>query len=74
MAGEPPLTSLRLGADLRYRQIGRGKSFCPTEDYHQDSLAQNPHDTDILINDLPKLRAFEKFFPKRYRKEPVLVS
>ncbi|WP_442909783.1 peptide-methionine (S)-S-oxide reductase [Hyphomicrobium sp.] len=55
-------------------KVERGKSFYSAEDYHQDCLAQNSHDTCILINDLPKVRALEKFFPKRNRKEPMLVS
>jgi peptide-methionine (S)-S-oxide reductase len=54
--------------------IEPGKQFYPAEAYHQDYLTLNPTQLYIAINDLPKVRALEQLFPKRYRPDPVLVA
>jgi peptide-methionine (S)-S-oxide reductase len=55
-------------------KIEPGKSFYAAEDYHQDFLTLNPTYAYIVINDLPKVAALERLFPKLYRKEPILVE
>lgn len=49
-------------------------AFHAAEDYHQDYLLNNPRNPYIVIHDIPKLRAFERVFPKLYRAEPVRVA
>jgi peptide-methionine (S)-S-oxide reductase len=51
-----------------------GKEFYPAEAYHQDHLTLHPTQTDIAINDLPKIAALERLFPDLYRSAPVLVA
>jgi peptide-methionine (S)-S-oxide reductase len=48
--------------------------FHDAEDYHQDYLLKNPTDPYIVINDLPKIRNFERVLPGLYRNEPVTVA
>ena len=43
------------------------KAFYPAEAYHQDYLAHHPTQPYIVFNDLPKLTALEREFPKLYR-------
>ncbi|GGF25867.1 peptide methionine sulfoxide reductase MsrA [Aliidongia dinghuensis] len=50
------------------------KGFYPAESQHQDFLARHPSYPYIAINDMPKLKNFERLFPVLYRAEPVLVS
>jgi len=50
------------------------KGFYPAEQYHQDFLTLNPDWPYIVVNDLPKVAALERLFPKLYRAEPVLVG
>jgi peptide-methionine (S)-S-oxide reductase len=50
------------------------QGFYPAEDYHQDYLLNNPRDTYIVFNDLPKIRAFQRVLPQLYRDEPVTVA
>jgi peptide-methionine (S)-S-oxide reductase len=50
------------------------KTFYPAEAYHQDFLAKNPTYPYIVFNDLPKIEALKRLFPKRYRADPVLVG
>ena len=50
------------------------QGFYPAEDYHQDYLLNNPRDTYIVFNDLPKIRAFQRVLAPLYRSEPVTVE
>jgi peptide-methionine (S)-S-oxide reductase len=50
------------------------RGFFPAERYHQDFLADNPHNPYIAFNDLPKLENLKRMFPDRYRAEPSLVN
>jgi peptide-methionine (S)-S-oxide reductase len=54
--------------------IEPGKTFYPAEDYHQNFLAKNPTYPYIVVNDLPKIEALKRLFPKLYRPDPVLVG
>ncbi len=44
------------------------KAFYPAEAYHQNFLERHPNYPYIVFNDMPKLRALKKQFPKFYRK------
>ena len=50
------------------------KKFYPAEDYHQDFLVRNPTYGYIVVNDLPKIELLKRWFPERYRDEPVRVA
>lgn len=50
------------------------KGFYAAEDYHQDFLLKNPNHLYIVINDLPKIRNFERTLPALYRVKPVTVA
>jgi peptide-methionine (S)-S-oxide reductase len=50
------------------------KGFYPAEDYHQDYLVQNPDDSYIRVNDLPKIEALKQVWPAYYRARPVLLA
>ncbi|HEY0267099.1 MAG TPA: peptide-methionine (S)-S-oxide reductase MsrA [Rhizomicrobium sp.] len=50
------------------------KGFYPAEDYHQDYLAQNPDDSYIRANDIPKIEALKRVWPAYYREKPVLLA
>ena len=54
--------------------IETDKPFYPAEAYHQDYLTLHPTQPYIAINDLPKVRALEQYFPNLYRPDPVLVA
>ena len=45
--------------------------FYPAEEHHQDYLKNNPDDSYIVYNDLPKLTALKKKFPELYRADPA---
>jgi thiol-disulfide isomerase/thioredoxin len=47
--------------------------FHRAEDYHQDYLLEHPQQPYIAIHDIPKVRNFEKSFPKLYNARPVTV-
>ncbi len=49
------------------------KAFYEAEDYHQDYMLENPRQPYIAINDLPKLRNFERMFPALHTATPVTV-
>lgn len=49
-------------------------SFFPAEVYHQDFMTENPRHPYIVVNDLPKVAALKRFFPERFRSDPVLVK
>lgn len=48
-------------------------NFYPAEPYHQDFLTRNPDHPYIKANDLPKVTALKRLFPKQYRAKPALV-
>ena len=50
------------------------KGFYPAEDYHQDYLLKNPTQPYIVINDLPKVRNFQRALPELYRAKAVTVG
>jgi peptide-methionine (S)-S-oxide reductase len=50
------------------------KGFYAAEDYHQDYLVQNPDDSYIRTNDLPKIEALKQVWPADYRARPVLLA
>lgn len=47
--------------------------FYPAEAYHQNFLSRNPDHPYIRANDIPKVSALKRLFPKQYRAKPVLV-
>ncbi len=55
-------------------RIEKNTGFYPAEAYHQDFLTEHPRYPYIVVNDLPKVAAFKRMFPSRYRDEPVLVK
>jgi len=50
------------------------KAFYPAEDYHQDYLIHHPTQPYIVYNDLPKIDALKRNYPKAYRATPVTVD
>jgi peptide-methionine (S)-S-oxide reductase len=50
------------------------KGFYAAEDYHQDYLVHNPHDSYIRANDLPKIDALRRVWPQYFRDDPVLLA
>lgn len=50
------------------------RGFYAAEDYHQDYLLEHPSNPYIVINDLPKVRNFQKLFPALYVNKPVRVA
>jgi peptide-methionine (S)-S-oxide reductase len=50
------------------------KGFYAAEAYHQDFLLRNPTYPYIVINDLPKVRNFQKTFPDLDRGKAVMVG
>jgi methionine-S-sulfoxide reductase len=50
------------------------RGFYKAEDYHQDYLLNNPRQPYIVINDLPKVRNFERLLPQLYVPQPVTVA
>ena len=48
-------------------QVAPLQAFYPAEAYHQDYLAHHPTQPYIVYNDLPKLTALERTFPRLYR-------
>jgi peptide-methionine (S)-S-oxide reductase len=55
-------------------RIEPGRLFYPAEAYHQNYLTLHPSQPYIAINDLPKVDALQRLFPKLYRAAPVLVA
>ena len=54
-------------------RIERAQAFYPAEAYHQDYLTLHPESGYIQYNDLPKVAALKRFYPKLWREKPVLV-
>jgi peptide-methionine (S)-S-oxide reductase len=50
------------------------KGFYAAEGYHQDYLLKHPNEMYIMVNDLPKVRAFEQMWPALYNPKPVTVA
>jgi peptide-methionine (S)-S-oxide reductase len=67
------LTAARAFSSPIVTTLEPGREFFPAEAYHQDFLTRNPAHPYIVINDLPKIKALERFFPELYRSDPVLV-
>ncbi len=55
-------------------RIEPARQFYVAEDYHQDFLTTHPSYPYIVINDLPKIKNLQHFFPGDYRADPVLVT
>jgi methionine-S-sulfoxide reductase len=51
-----------------------GGGFHAAEKYHQDYLLNHPNQPYIAINDIPKVRNFEKMFASLYVAKPVTVA
>lgn len=51
-------------------QIVPFTAFYAAEKYHQNYLKNNPNDSYIVTNDLPKLEALKQKFPDLYREKP----
>jgi methionine-S-sulfoxide reductase len=51
-----------------------GKGFHAAEKYHQDYLLNHPGQPYIAINDLPKVRNFQRLFAPLYMAQPVTVA
>jgi methionine-S-sulfoxide reductase len=50
------------------------RGFYQAEDYHQDYLLNHPTQPYIAINDLPKVRNFQRMLPALYNARPVTVA
>jgi methionine-S-sulfoxide reductase len=50
------------------------RGFYEAEAYHQDYLLKHPSNPYIVINDLPKVRNFEKLLPALYVATPITVE
>jgi methionine-S-sulfoxide reductase len=50
------------------------RGFFEAESYHQDYLIKHPSNPYIVINDLPKVRNFERLLPALYVAAPITVS
>jgi len=46
-------------------------AFYAAEEHHQNYLKNNPDDSYIVHNDLPKLTALKRKFPELYRADPA---
>ena len=47
--------------------------FYPAEAYHQDFLERHPDQPYIAYNDIPKVEALKRLFPKTYVDKPTLA-
>jgi len=50
------------------------KGFYAAEGYHQDYLLNHPSEPYIVINDLPKVRNFQRLLPALYNARAVTVA
>ncbi|GAA0547207.1 peptide-methionine (S)-S-oxide reductase [Rhizomicrobium palustre] len=55
-------------------EVSALRGFYPAEPYHQDYLIKHPNDRYIVINDLPKISALQRFYPDLYEERPVTVA
>jgi peptide-methionine (S)-S-oxide reductase len=67
------LTSAKTFGSPIVTKIEPLKAFYPAEDYHQDYLIENPRQPYIVVNDLPKIEALRRVYPKLYRSTPVAL-
>ncbi len=68
------LDSARLFAAPIATRVEPLKGFYPAEGYHQDYLAQNPGDSYIRANDIPKIEALKRVWPQYFAAKPVLLA
>ncbi len=68
------LSKARIYASPIVTRVEPLKGFYPAEDYHQDYLILHPHQPYIMINDLPKISALKRAYPKLYRETPVALT
>jgi peptide-methionine (S)-S-oxide reductase len=50
------------------------KGFYAAEGYHQDYLLNHPGNPYIVVNDLPKVRNFQRVLPSLYNARAVTVA
>ena len=55
-------------------RVDAGQKFYPAEAYHQDYLEHHPDQLYIVINDIPKVQALQRLFPRYWRAQPVIVG
>jgi len=55
-------------------RVEPAKGFYPAESYHQDYLIHHPESLYIQINDLPKIGALKRLYPRLYRDRPVRLA
>jgi peptide-methionine (S)-S-oxide reductase len=55
-------------------RVDSGQKFWPAEAYHQDYLELHPDQPYIFINDIPKVHALQRLFPRNWRAKPVTVA
>ena len=55
-------------------QLAPLNGFFAAEAYHQDYLIKNPTSLYIVVNDLPKVRNFERTLPGLYRDKAIRVG
>ncbi len=67
------LTAAKLWDRPIVTAIERAPGFYPAEAYHQDYLFRNPDAAYIRINDLPRVAALKRFYPRLYRETPSRV-
>ena len=68
------LGAAKVYPDRIVTKLERLNGFYPAEDYHQDFLIEHPTHPYIVVNDLPKVRNFERMFPALYAKRAVSVA
>jgi peptide-methionine (S)-S-oxide reductase len=68
------LTEAKAFEDKIVTEVAPMMAFYPAEDYHQDYFINNPDSAYIQINDVPKVKNLERFFPDLYRSDPVTVA
>jgi peptide-methionine (S)-S-oxide reductase len=61
------------GAPIATR-VDKLTGFYPAEAYHQDFLVKNPDYPYIVYNDIPKVQALQKLFPKDYVAQPKIST
>ena len=55
-------------------RVDAGQNFYPAEAYHQDYLERHPDDLYIIINDIPKVQALQRLFPRYWSAKPMTVG
>lgn len=69
----------RLGRSGAFRQpivttVEPLAGFYPAEGYHQDYYFNHPDAAYIVYNDVPKVKALQRSFPRLWRDRPVLFA